>query len=262
MKISTPSDVSAQTPDYRQEQIKNVAREFESMFTSMMLRAMRNTVNDAGLIPNGTGAKIYTGMLDEEYSKISSLGLSNLIIKELENYDNPEDVLKGLSGGTTTLINDVGSTSNPLYTSNERPLSKNQLTNMQKWLPLIKEASQMYNLDPELISAVIIQESGGNPYAVSRAGAKGLMQLMDSTAQELGVQEVFSPRENIMAGSKYLRKMLDRFGDETLALASYNAGPGAVAKYNGIPPYRETQGYVQKVKNLRSQIFATVANKE
>jgi len=114
------------------------------------------------------------------------------------------------------------------------------------------------------VTALIARESAGNPNAVSPKGAKGLMQLMDGTAREMGVKYSFSPAENINGGVKYLKNMLDSFGgDEKLALASYNAGPGAVRKYNGIPPYRETQEYVRAVLALRAKAAeGAVANNE
>ena len=116
--------------------------------------------------------------------------------------------------------------------------------------PYVKEAAEKYNLDPALIEAVIKQESAYDAGAESYVGAQGLMQLMPETAKELGVENSFDPRQNVMGGAKYLRQMMDQFdGNLTKVIAGYNAGPGAVSHYDGVPPYAETQGYVSKVLN-------------
>jgi soluble lytic murein transglycosylase-like protein len=111
----------------------------------------------------------------------------------------------------------------------------------------IRTAAALHGVDERLIISVIRAESNFNPRAVSRKSARGLMQLMPATAAQYEVRNVFDPAENIHAGTRYLRAMLDRFGDLPLALAAYNAGPERVARHRGIPPIAETQAYVRRV---------------
>jgi soluble lytic murein transglycosylase-like protein len=117
---------------------------------------------------------------------------------------------------------------------------------------LIREAAAAYHVDPALIRSIMHAESGFDPSAVSRAGAMGLMQLMPDVAEAFGVEHPFDPRENIMAGARLLRELLDHYrGNVRLAIASYNAGPAAIENYGGVvPPFRETQGYVKRVTGL------------
>jgi soluble lytic murein transglycosylase-like protein len=115
----------------------------------------------------------------------------------------------------------------------------------------IREAAAVYNVDASLIRSIMQAESAFDPAAVSRAGAMGLMQLMPDMADAFGLEHPFDPRENIMAGTRLLRELLDQHhGNVKLAVASYNAGPTAVANYGGVPPFRETLGYVKKVQGL------------
>ncbi|MBW2609036.1 MAG: lytic transglycosylase domain-containing protein [Deltaproteobacteria bacterium] len=116
------------------------------------------------------------------------------------------------------------------------------------FFPIIIKASNRYSVDPALVQAIIMAESGYNPMAVSKKGAMGLMQLMPATAVYLGVEDSFNPEHNVNAGVRYLKKLLNQFeGDLLLAVAAYNAGSANVRKYQGIPPYKATRYYVKKV---------------
>ena len=113
--------------------------------------------------------------------------------------------------------------------------------------PLVLRVSRAVGVPPALVKAVIHAESAFNPRAVSHKGAMGLMQLMPATAKSLGVAEPFTAEQNVEGGARYLRSLREQFGSWTMALAAYNAGPEAVSRFNGVPPYRETQTYVRRV---------------
>jgi soluble lytic murein transglycosylase-like protein len=134
-------------------------------------------------------------------------------------------------------------TAEPVPTA--RPVTKLTPADLHE---MLATAGQAHHLDVDLLASVVKAESGGNPRARSRAGAKGLMQLMDGTASDLGVEDSYQPEDNVRGGSAYLDSLLTRYRDNlALALAAYNAGPAAVDKYHGIPPYRETRLYVASV---------------
>lgn len=207
------------------EKMLKACRDFEAMLTTQMLKVMRKST---GLKEEGItkGANLFQDMFEWELSrKISQdspLGIAKAIMRQL-GYDDIDEADR-------------------YKVTHDKALGRYELNSM------IERAAGRHNLDPALIGAVIACESGDNPYAVSRRGAKGLMQLMDETAREYGVYNPFNPQQNINGGTTYLRDLLDRYnGDLRLAIAAYNAGPTAVDTYGGIPPYPETEDYVDKV---------------
>jgi hypothetical protein len=116
---------------------------------------------------------------------------------------------------------------------------------------IIQEAASLHGVDPDLVKAVIQTESRFDPRATSGVGAQGLMQLMPTTAKAVGIEDPFDPRQNVFGGVKYLSQLLERYnGNTALALAAYNAGPGNVRRHRGVPPFRETRGYVSKIAKL------------
>ncbi|HEX6639707.1 MAG TPA: lytic transglycosylase domain-containing protein [Thermoanaerobaculia bacterium] len=136
--------------------------------------------------------------------------------------------------------------------------SRANVTAPRELASAIEEASRQHGVDPRLVAAVARRESAWRADIVSNKGAIGIMQLMPETARYLGVTNAFDARQNIFGGARYLRTLLDTFnGDLDLALAAYNAGPGAVAKYRGVPPYRETRAYVAAVRATYEQSLLT-----
>ena len=128
---------------------------------------------------------------------------------------------------------------------------------------LVRREGERHGVDPDLIFAVIRQESAFDPYAVSVAGAVGLMQLMPETAKRFGVKDILDPAENVSGGVQYLRLLMERYeGDHRLALAAYNAGEGAVDRYEGIPPYSETRGYVKRITSNYRPVQAVTEDGE
>ncbi|MFD6210619.1 lytic transglycosylase domain-containing protein [Peribacillus sp. NPDC060253] len=203
--------------------------------TFMELQAIQQFTN--GNITNTHSSRsIFQDMLSELVSSDSLQGTSQTLGSLLTNVETEARNL--LQSSSLTSIN-------PIATAHTNHETSESGTNYDE---IISKAATLYNLPEKLIKSIIKQESNFDPNATSYAGATGLMQLMPATARSLGVNDLTDPEQNIMGGSKYLSQMLARYeGDIQIALAAYNAGPGNVDKYNGIPPFKETQNYVQKV---------------
>lgn len=217
------------------------ARGFESYFTRHLVKEMLGKSDLIG--GKGFGGEVYQDMfvqaIGDQMATSGKLGITEMIYRQvmankgIDPYIKPDEDKK--TGDMESLA---------LVIPHE----------MMRYKDIVQHAADRYKIDPELIFAVMQQESGGDPDAVSHAGAKGLMQLMDTTAADLGVNDSFDPIQNIHGGAKYLREQLDQFGDVDKALAAYNAGPGAVRKHGGIPPYDETRDYVDRVTRIYNRL--------
>jgi len=265
-----------QNIDAEKKRLFKAAKELESLFLNQLLKTMRQTIPKSELgegfgLGEGLGKDVYTQIFDQELAmKMAGIGDRSMAS---QLYNSLEKVLERQFEGDQTDKVDLNKTLpqrsylkiksdelekpeklESISLTKENPPVSTIKVSKGEYDSIIKRVAKKYKLNPMLVSAVIKAESNGDPKAVSNAGAKGLMQLIDSTASDMGVNDVFDPRENIEGGAKYLRKMINRFGDIKKALAAYNAGPEAVKRYEGIPPYRETKNYVEKVlKNLTGQ---------
>ncbi len=176
-----------------------------------------------------------TGSDASSQDLINSMGTTSAQTSDSEaGTTTPEDVLFGKLSSQSVQPSSL--------------ISASPLTSDKNYDSIISKAAETYQVDPKLIRSIIKHESNGNPLSTSAAGAQGLMQLMPATASSLGVTDAYNPEQNILGGTKYVKQLLDKFnGNTTLAVAAYNAGPGNVEKYNGVPPFNETRNYVQNV---------------
>lgn len=225
----------------------NALTDNQSIFSDMM----NELLGDASTASNAKLSSLLgigTANVDifNQLANTSEGTLESLLYKGSNAVYIPESVKQALASS-------YGNTKLDSYVSDDvigSTAYANSLAGAGQYADIIEKASAAYGVPEKLIAAVMKQESNFNPSVVSHAGAQGLMQLMPQTAQYLGVTNAFDPEQNIMAGAKYLRQMLDKFNnDPTLALAAYNAGASRVTKYGGIPPFKETQNYVKKVMN-------------
>ena len=187
---------------------------------------------------NGVPAK------GEQTPKTSDVQLPNA--SSIQSFDKVLQSTAKAQFGTLLKNRGISSVDASIYTNPN--VNFNKRATRDEIISMIEDTSAKYGVDAKLIKALVKQESGFNPTAKSKAGALGLMQLMPSTAKGLGVKDPLDAKQNIEGGVKYVKSLLNRFdGNIILALAAYNAGPNAVKKYDGIPPYKETQNYVRSI---------------
>ncbi len=278
--------------------LKGAADDFEALFVFYMLQSMRKTVMKSGLMDDGMGGEIMESMFDQELSQQiaaqSQLGIAEILNQQLSPESRLLPVDKNLQtqpkiqelNGKMPLqkLPDVRKLRNiiksdllpgkpaRLKPANDAGVNQSSIKDAEYYLSLplskrlsefdghIQHAAKKYRVDPELVRAIIAAESAGNPHATSQKGAKGLMQLMDPTAKDLGVENAYDPQENISGGTRYFARLLRAYdGDVEKALAGYNAGPGNVRKYGGIPPFKETQKYIQRVQKYYSAFSGNIA---
>ncbi len=260
LKITNSNKHFTQTPKIqevnpdvkRNFKVAKAAKEFESLLTSMMLKSMSKTTN--GLMGDGGfGGDMFNSIFEDKIASFmteqNSYGIAEHLYRKLTGEELDMQKLKEEMGyNPVRRIKTEPAKENTNVASVLSP-SKASMNRLQKYDDIIKKASESFGIDTNIIKSVILTESAAKHDAVSSAKAKGLMQLMDGTAKDMGVRNVWNPAENIFGGTKYLSKMFRQYeGDMDLALAAYNAGPGNVEKHGGIPPFEETKNYINRVK--------------
>ncbi|MDF1543638.1 MAG: transglycosylase SLT domain-containing protein [bacterium] len=272
--------------------LKKATKEFESLVVYEMLKTMRKTIPESDFtkgspFSGGMGKDIFEQMFDMQLSRqVSGDGrqsIASMLYKQVEKIleaqhrtepEGPEfrplqSPEKELSPLAPRNFIERPQRSIELSPDNDRTAVKAPVPKRTDLDPVwkryqgeIDRAAQESGLDSALIVSVIKAESSGDPKAVSSAGASGLMQLIDSTASEYGVSDRLDPAQNVSGGARYLKDMLDRYGSLKLALAAYNAGPGNVDRYGGVPPFEETNRYIDKVLGYLDELSDATASSQ
>jgi len=246
--ISQMAEVKSRYDENGKVKIAAATKQFESMLTQMMLKSMNKT-NGGMLGEEGYGNDMFDTVFEQEIAsymgETKSLGIAEMLYKKITGEKMTPDMRFKVNNQIKPMR--IKNTTTETDATNVHP-SNESLNRLEKFDSHIDEAAKSFGVDKNIIKSIIMTESAGNNKAVSSAKAKGLMQLIDSTASDMGVRNVFNPRENILGGTKYFAQMLRQYsGDVKLALAAYNAGPQNVEKYKGVPPFDETKNYINKV---------------
>lgn len=229
------------------KKLAEASKGFESILTSMMLKSM--TKANGGLLgKDNYGGDVLDVLFEGEIAKM---------ISETKGLGIADKIYQNVTGEKLSKAKNISKKNSfisiPAKFNNTNSVEKKNVPSLErlgKYDHLIQKAAKKFNINEKLIKSVILTESAGKSDAISKTKAKGLMQLMDSTATEMGVDNPWDPEQNIYGGTKYLSHLLKTYeGNTELALAAYNAGPGNVNKYGGVPPFKETQNYIKRVTN-------------
>jgi soluble lytic murein transglycosylase-like protein len=255
--------------------LRQVATQFEALFYGQLLRAMRETVPENSFWGDSGGTQIYRQLHDQaladRMAQSGGLGIADLIVRQFQAgvdpaaeaplirrpaQDGPVADPRGLATYRRQARVDEHTARLVRLQQRAGQVGGAAADTLRRWERELLHAATAADLDPALVLAVVVRESAGDPDAVSRRGAQGLMQLMPPTARELGVSDPADPLQNLQGGARYLAGLLRRYdGDLDLALAAYNAGPGTVDRLGRrIPDYPETRHYVAAVKDLAARL--------
>ena len=215
------------------------------MFSSM-LQNLLSSSGQANAMQRAIQMNSYVNKYNDQWTPVTKNSTVESPTKEIQSFDTVLKSSANVKFGDL-LTKPVTKVNASIYSA-QAGANTDKVSAKQKIKDIVSRMSKKHGVDEKLVNALIKQESGFNPEAKSKVGALGLMQLMPSTAKGLGVTNPMDPEQNVDGGVRYLKSMLDKYnGNIILALAAYNAGPGAVDKYDGVPPYKETQNYVKSI---------------